>query len=64
MRAGTHYPNGAYKVGSTAWLGWCTMSAAQLHDELLALLDELNRIDLTQQDRQELTERIQGMMQS
>lgn len=23
------------------------MSAAQLHDELLALLDELNRIDLT-----------------
>ncbi|WP_256123503.1 hypothetical protein [Aeromonas hydrophila] len=40
------------------------MSAAQLHDELLALLDELNRIDLTQQDRQELTERIQGMMQS
>ncbi|HHQ4786418.1 MULTISPECIES: hypothetical protein [Aeromonas] len=40
------------------------MSAAQLHDELLALLDELNRIDLTQQDRQALTERIQGMMQS
>ncbi|WP_260392162.1 hypothetical protein [Aeromonas hydrophila] len=40
------------------------MSAAQLHDELLALLEELNRIDLTQQDRQALTERIQGMMQS
>ncbi|CAB5657751.1 hypothetical protein [Aeromonas hydrophila] len=40
------------------------MSVAQLHDELLALLDELNRIDLTQQDRQALTERIQGMMQS
>lgn len=40
------------------------MSAAQLQGELAALLDELDGIDLTQQDRQALTERILRMMQA
>ncbi|MFM4929409.1 MULTISPECIES: hypothetical protein [Aeromonas] len=40
------------------------MSAAQLQGELAALLDELEGVDLTQQDRQALTERILRMMQA
>ncbi|WP_275426575.1 hypothetical protein [Aeromonas salmonicida] len=40
------------------------MSAAQLQIELIALLDDLEGVDLTQQDRQALTERILRMMQA
>lgn len=40
------------------------MSAAQLQGELAALLDELEGVDLTQQDRKALTERILRMMQA
>lgn len=40
------------------------MSAAQLQGELAALLDDLDGVDLTQQDRQALTERILRMMQA
>lgn len=40
------------------------MSAAQLKMELSALLDDLDGVDLTQQDRQALTERILRMMQA
>lgn len=40
------------------------MSAAQLQMELSALLDDLDGVDLTQQDRQALTERILRMMQA
>jgi hypothetical protein len=38
------------------------MSAAQLQAELIALLGELECIDLSAQDRQSLTDRIQRMM--
>lgn len=40
------------------------MSAAQLKMELSALLDDLDGVDLTQQDRQALIERILRMMQA
>lgn len=40
------------------------MSAAQLQIELIALLDDLEGVDLTQQDRHALTERILRMMQA
>ena len=39
------------------------MSTDELQGELAALLDELDGVDLTQQDRQALTERILRMMQ-
>lgn len=40
------------------------MSTDQLQGELAALLDELEGVDLTQQDRQALTDRILRMMQA
>ncbi|MGY3941455.1 hypothetical protein [Aeromonas tecta] len=39
------------------------MSAAQQQGELAALMDELDGVDLTQQNKQVLTERILRMMQ-
>jgi hypothetical protein len=39
------------------------MIAAQLQGELVALLDELDGVDPTQQNKQVLTERILRMMQ-